>query len=106
MSLSIDELKKQLQDYTMQRLTVQRSFEQLNGAIHVVEEQIKLISRKESDAAKIAAEVEGQRLAEEAAKIASNQEAKKQSDLVDMDIAKLDHDIKLDEGVLQNEGQS
>ena len=93
--MNIEQLKTQLKQCIQQRDEYASMFQQAIGAINLLQEQIKML---------MVAEALEKKKAEEQAKAAAEAEAKKQADLVDMDIAKLDHDIKLDEGVLQNEG--
>lgn len=44
--MSLDDLKKKLNHYVTQRNQTQRAYEQLCGAIHVIEEQIRELNAK------------------------------------------------------------
>lgn len=55
--ITLEELRTQLKAYMTQREQAQRAYEQLCGAIHVLEEQLKE-SLKKSEQAKAKAEME------------------------------------------------
>lgn len=48
--MSLDDLQNKLNHYVTQRNQTQRAYEQLCGAIHVLEEQIKAVNKKEHEA--------------------------------------------------------
>lgn len=99
MGLSLDKLREQLTHAISHRDQFSFSYQQAIGAITLLQEQIKILMVAEALDQKKAADAEAARLALIAA---AEAEAKKQCELADIAIAKLDMDIKLDQGVLPN----
>ena len=101
MSMTLEQLRKQLGNCIEQRDQYASAFQQAIGAINLLQEQIKMLMLEEA-LAKKKAEEDAANLAAETAKAAAEAEAEKQIKLVDMAAAKLDMDCQLDQGVLQD----
>ena len=85
--VSLEEIRNQLQAYNAQRAQTQKVYEQLCGAIHVLEEQMKGLLKKE-----------------EQAKAKAEMDMKLQEAQDDKDLAELNEPMKEGEGHAVKEG--